>query len=444
MEVRSFGMTQTINVIDAICGAGKTSWAIQKINDSINENKKLAFGETLEREKFIYVTPFLNEVDRIKEATNIDFVEPEAINGHGTKMKHLQALIMTGKSIVTTHELFKKLDLDTLDVIEEAGYTLIMDEVANVLEQYEITKSDIDMLIGQGTIAVGDKGKVRWLDDDYKGKFSDMKILAESENLILQNGVAMFWTMNTRAFEAFDEVYILTYLFEGQTQCNYYKANDLKFKNFSVTNVNGRYGLIDYNPKEEPREELYNLLNIYEDSENNRKSPLNSNFGSREKLNDRQKRGQLSTTWFKKASNEDLIQLNNNLRNYFRTVVPTDNDKIFWTTIKDFAPVLKNAKCKFNKKGDRSKDNFVPINARATNNYADRTSMAYVYNRFVNPMERNFFSEYAIEVDEDLLAVSDLIQFLFRGCIRNGEQMNCYIPSERMRTLLKQWAEYEI
>lgn len=296
-------------------------------------------------------------MDRIKNATNIDFVEPEAIQGYGTKMKHFPALIMTGKSIVTTHELFKKLDLDTLDVIEEAGYTLIMDEVANVLEQYEITKSDIDMLIGQGTIAVGEKGKVRWLDDDYKGKFSDMKILAESDNLILQNGVAMFWTMNTRAFEAFEEVYILTYLFDGQTQCNYYKANDIKFKKFSVTNVNGRYELIEYNPKVEPRKKLYDLLNIYEDYKKGKSvSIMNSNFDSREKLTPIQKQYLLSSTWFDKASEKDIKQLSNNLLNYFRNQVSTENEQLFWTTIKDVAPKLKNAKCKYNKKGDRSND----------------------------------------------------------------------------------------
>jgi hypothetical protein len=444
ITTRNFGMTQTINVIDAICGAGKTSWAIQQINDSINKSKKLAFGESLEQEKFIYVTPFLNEVERIKEATNIDFVEPEAVKGYGTKMKHFRGLINAGKSIVTTHELFKKLDIATLDNIEEMGYTLIMDEMVNVLEQYDITKSDIGLLIDNGTIAIGKKGKVQWLDDEYKGKFSDMKILADSDNLILQNGVAMFWTMNTRAFEAFDEVYILTYMFEGQTQCNYYKANDIKFEMFSVHKAGERYELIEYDPTVEPRQKLYNLLNIYEDTDNGKGNPLNSNYDSRKQLNDRQKRGQLSTTWFRNATEDDLKQMNNNLRNYFRNVVPMENNKIFWTTIRDFAPALKNAKCKFNKKDDRSKDNFVPINARATNNYADRTSMAYVYNRFINPMERNFFKEYDVIVDEDKLAVSDLIQFLFRGCIRNDQSMNCYIPSERMRTLLKQWAEYEI
>ncbi|MFJ8263528.1 hypothetical protein ACIQ4I_16490 [Rummeliibacillus sp. NPDC094406] len=101
-------------------------------------------------------------------------------------------------------------------------------------------------------------------------------------------------------------------------------------------------------------------------------------------------------------------------------------------------------KCKFDKKGNREKDNFLPFNARATNNYGDRNAMAYVYNRFMNPNEKKFFTSRGVNVNEDLLAVSDLIQFIFRGCIRNGEPMNCYIPSERMRSLLKQWANFEV
>jgi hypothetical protein len=256
----------------------------------------------------------------------------------------------------------------------------------------------------------------------------------------------MFWTMNTRAFEAFDEVYVLTYMFDGQTQCRYYMANDIKFKKHSVKNNGGHYELIDYDPSIEPRKEVYEKLNIYLDDESNRKkSPLNSNYDSREKLTQQQRYYQLSSTWFRyTASPKDLKQLNNNLRNYFRQVEPTENEYIFWTTISDFAPKLKNAKCKWNKNNDRSSDNFVALNARATNSYGNCTSMAYVYNRFVNPLEKNFFREYVIEVDEDKLAVSDLIQFLFRGCIRNDEPMNCYIPAERMRTLLKRWANFEI
>lgn len=132
------------------------------------------------------------------------------------------------------------------------------------------------------------------------------------------------------------------------------------------------------------------------------------------------------------------------METFFRRQVNCKNNELFWTTKKDFAEDLKNSKCKINKKDDRTKDNYVALNARATNEYADRKATAYVYNRFMHPMEKKFFEIRGVKVDEDLLAVSDLVQFLFRGCIRKGEVMHCYIPSPRMRGLLIDWLNYKI
>ncbi|KQU22164.1 hypothetical protein ASG65_20840 [Bacillus sp. Leaf13] len=434
----------TIKVVDAICGAGKTSWAIQNINDS----EKVGFGNSEQYEKkYIYVTPFLKEVERVINSTKADFFQPEAQKGKGSKIEHFRMLVELGKSIVTTHELFKRLDLDTLDEIEAAGYILIMDEVANVLESINISQKEIGYLLDWGVIEVDELGKVTWLDDDYgldheDKRFRDIKIIAESENLYILQEKAMYWTMNVKSFESFDEVYILTYLFDAQEQKSYYKLHDVEYTKHSVQKVDERYELIEYNPAVEPRKELYDLLNIYEDYQNEggRPSVLNSNFV----VDGKQKRGTLSSNWFKNASEKDLKQLKNNSNNYLRNICPTHNDNVFWTTKKKYAPVLKNPKCKYNKKDDRTKDNFVSFNARATNNYADCTSMIYIYNRFMNPYDKQFFTTRNIDMNEDLLAVSDLIQFIFRGCIRKGEPMNCYIPAERMRTLLKRWADFEI
>ncbi len=84
----------------------------------------------------------------------------------------------------------------------------------------------------------------------------------------------------------------------------------------------------------------------------------------------------------------------------------------------------------------------MPCTIRATNDYAHCTAMAYMVNRFLNPVEKQFFLSHDIQVDEDTLALSELIQFMFRGSIRNGEKMACYIPSERQRDLLKKYLDY--
>ena len=43
-------------IVDAVCGAGKTTAVINMINESDEE------------QKYLYITPFLDEVKRIKES----------------------------------------------------------------------------------------------------------------------------------------------------------------------------------------------------------------------------------------------------------------------------------------------------------------------------------------------------------------------------------------
>lgn len=40
-----------------------------------------------------------------------------------------------------------------------------------------------------------------------------------------------------------------------------------------------------------------------------------------------------------------------------------------------------------------------------------------------------------------MYALSILIQWVFRSAIRNGKKIKIYIPSERMRYLLKEWIQ---
>ncbi|MCM2532131.1 hypothetical protein NDK43_06685 [Neobacillus pocheonensis] len=436
------GTNMKVKVIDAICGAGKTSYAIQMMNDST----KAGFGTDNESytsdKKFIYVTPFLSEVQRIKELTILEFFEPIASYKIGAKREHVQTLVEEGCNIVMSHELFALLHEDTLLDIKEQGYTLIMDEVANVLETSRIEKDDIRMLIETKKIEIQSDGQINWIDPLYKGQFNALKILSSKRNLFLHNGTILFWTMPIINFKSFEEVYILTYLFDGQIQRYYYDMYDVDYKKYSVRkNENGRYELTKYDKSLEPRNEIGQLLKIYEDYQKGKSvSRLNTSYLNK---NNRPERA-LSKSWFEKADEEQIEQLKKNLLTFFMTQAPTEVNELYWTTFKSHAPEIKNKKSKLNKKDDRSKDNFVPFNTRATNDYADKTAVAFVLNRFMNPNEKQFFSYRGIEVSEDLLAVSDLIQFLFRGCIRNGEPMNCYIPSARMRVLLKQWINFEI
>ena len=62
----------------------------------------------------------------------------------------------------------------------------------------------------------------------------------------------------------------------------------------------------------------------------------------------------------------------------------------------------------------------------------------------MHPIEKAFFEDNNVVVNEDLLALSDLIQWIFRGSIRNDTPMKIYIPAVRMRDLLYKFLNYEI
>jgi hypothetical protein len=69
--------------------------------------------------------------------------------------------------------------------------------------------------------------------------------------------------------------------------------------------------------------------------------------------------------------------------------------------------------------------------------------MVYIGNRYLNPAICNFFKDNGVVIDQDYWALSELLQWLWRGCIRNDKKMNLHIPSIRMRTLLINWLSNE-
>ena len=71
-----------IKIIDSPMGYGKTSYLIQMINESPKDDK------------FIYITPFLDEVNRItKECRSKHFLQPTNKNSEGTKLKSFKNLV---------------------------------------------------------------------------------------------------------------------------------------------------------------------------------------------------------------------------------------------------------------------------------------------------------------------------------------------------------------
>lgn len=80
-----------------------------------------------------------------------------------------------------------------------------------------------------------------------------------------------------------------------------------------------------------------------------------------------------------------------------------------------FALILHIVGC-HNKK-ERSEKGYarglVPCNARGTNEFKDKKSLAYLINFFMHPDIKQFVKHYPIEFDDDLCALSTLLQEIY-------------------------------
>ena len=388
-----------ITIIDAPCGYGKTSWAIEYMNDN-------------EFERFIYITPYLDEVSRIKNDVDRTFKEPNMKRGKGSKRNDFYNLLTNGEDIATTHSLFKGVDKNVKDEIKEKEYILILDEVMDVVEQINISKDDINILIERNIIKVNEEGKVYWIDDNYRGEFIKYKKSISNGDVYLHNGAMILWTFPCDIFNSFKEVYILTYMFKGQIQAYYYDLNKLKYEYKSVENIDNKYKLTSY--KKINGEKYKDLITIYNG-----------------KLNEVGKGNSLTKSWYMQASKKVAMRkLKDCTYNYFNNIINDKSDYNMWTTFKDY----KN-ECK----GNRYTKGFVECNVRATNEYKHKTNLAYLINRYYNPMIEQFFTQRKVSIDRDTYALSELIQWMFRSAIRENKPINIYIPSERMRRLLQEW-----
>jgi hypothetical protein len=62
-------------------------------------------------------------------------------------------------------------------------------------------------------------------------------------------------------------------------------------------------------------------------------------------------------------------------------------------------------------------------------------------NRFIDPNVGKFFAAKDIHVNEDEFALAEMLQWIWRSCIRDDQPIELYIPSRRMRELLQGWIE---
>lgn len=396
-----------LKIIDMPMGTGKTTGVINYMNNNPDN-------------KYMFITPFLDEVERIKNSCfQLDFKEP---NGKYSKLSDLKTLIADGKNIASTHALFSIVDSDTINLLHMSDYILILDEVLEIVEPLNISPSDIHMLINDNIINIDENGKVYSNSETYKGRFSRELNSIKNQNVYLINETLLLCIFNFNVFDCFENIFILTYLFDGSIMKSYFDMYNLKYDYYNIKNdeiLIGKYDDLSFRIKAKE------LINIYEGKLNN--------IGIKETV--------MCSNWYKSRKKKDEHRiLKNNIYNYFRNIVKSNSEKAMWSTLSGTRNIIRDY---FRPKsfGDTC---FVSCNARATNNYSNKRDLIYAVNVYINPFILKYFNMNYVKLDEDKYALSQMLQWIWRSAIRNGEEINLYIPSKRMRNLLKQYLNMEI
>ena len=391
----------TITVVDARMGRGKSSAAIRYMNRYKGAKR------------FLYITPYLNEVDRICEQCDFD----QSDSDYMSKSAELKTHIRHGKNVAATHSLFYLMDEETLELVRANHYSLIIDESIQVIERLNVTDKDFALIISQ-LADVGENGVVRWKDKEYDGRFCDYKELADAGSLRMIDS-ALLNVMNPDMLRSFDEVFMLTYLFDGQYQKAYLDFFGFDYRIIGVELDEDGYRFSNA-PDSPPPWDYRNLIHIVE-------TPAMNKVGDG--------KFSLSKNWFTRRGYDhpDIRALRNNLKKFFQGVPGGNHDSRLWTSFKDARDKLTD------RRTGRFRNNFLQVSARATNEFRNRTDIAYMANRFVDPNLLKFFSERDIEINSDHFALSEMLQWVWRSAIRDNKPINLYIPSSRMRELLIDW-----
>lgn len=410
-----------VTIIDAIMGSGKTSAAIEYIRSHPTD-------------RFLFITPYLAEAERIKNACpESKFIVPSnnILEYEFKKQNHFAHLLREGRNVALTHVLYEMSDDSILLAISEMQYTVIVDEVSDIfMEAYQYNDEDVDIFASSDYIFKDENTEtgITTLDVNkhkaYNGYvFRDAVSLMQSRRLVRitdgKNPHYYFWTLHKELFTCPKNAFVLTYMFEGSPFESFFKINKIDYSIGGVAKTeNGEY-CFTYSPAApDSLKDIAAKIHVFDNAK------LNS-IGHN--------RNALSATWFRNngISSDKMTTLRNNMYTFFMYYFKDKKvDRRLWATFKSGVGKLR---------GKGYWNSHIPFNSRATNDYRDKDTLAYCVNVFLNPSETIYFKSQGCPVDEDRYALSVMVQWLFRSAIRDGKEINVYVPSRRMRMLLVEW-----
>ena len=404
-----------ITIVDYPCGLGKTNTLLS----ILKEKSEL---------KVLVVVQTLSESDRIVSSLpegRIYAPEKQGPN-YSSKTAQLEQLVHQGVSIVITHSLYEKAGKIAIDG-GFGGYHVIIDEVPNAVS---VINSRLDYVsfkefyLDRGYFSIEKDGLVLATPEGAKEELRLKDALDEAlikkikSRMIYYDGKKNFIeVIPTALFTHTEKLIVLTFLSEGALFLRFLLKCEIEYEVLKSTNANKEFKQLALDNLT-----LHSIAALKTIS-----------FGYKRQ------------TEYSKSSKE-VKKIRNALKNIRqRDLCGLDlNSLIITCAKKNWYHCVKN---NYNEKkpGIFSTDsrmfkgaNWIPNTTRGTNNYSHCSHAIYLYEQNVNPILLNWLNANNKQFKTEF-ALTEMIQWIWRTRIRNGEPVDVYMPSGRMREILDQW-----
>lgn len=418
-----------VEILDSIMGSYKTTKILEWIDQHYTTDR------------FIYVSPLISEVGEggrlHKDLKYAKFHSPNT-DSSGTKSDDLLSMLEDGLNICCTHSLYLLMDKRHLDAIKKHEYILIIDEEIGVISDYNrYSDSDLDSLMNMNCIDRQDSdGMLLWVSDDPSFDKPNHKYYNLKRNIVSgviytakRSNRMVVTQLPVKLFTVAKRTIIITYMFEGNTLSCFLRLKGVEYTPFT-----------EVTPHKVDKKSIKKLINMYE---------IKSKWKELESF-------KLSNTWYsaksayKNSTTKDMKLIENFISSFARNTNCSYVD-LMYTFPKDKRFDNGNTK-RINPKSlidrERVDDDtgevvlekvWIATQTRATNLYSHKTHLVHAFNRYPNTKIQSYLQDYGFGIDQDVFAVSELVQWVWRSAIRKGEPITLCIVSPRMRKLFEIW-----
>lgn len=449
-----------IAVLDSCPGSGKTTAITSYLKDKDLNN-------------VIFVTPFLSEAEielPENKLKGMGYAHPKA--GYGGKVHNLNELIQWGDTstgnrlhrITCTHSAYTRLKPESYDQL--GNYTVVIDETLDVISSIDGAHQYTDFLLqGRGTVDQSNK-RFTFHEDNWFQQFKNAEIEQYNKTgratkdlmyEICQMGIRnqlyrysagkWFQMLPAELLTKAKRVIIMTHGFNNSFMHCWMKINGIvnSYIDTKQLGLLSEHILIT---------QLRNNINF-----------ISAPRKFRELSEERSYEVLSKSHWDELAETAKIAELGKSLDSLIKEKMKASKDNIIWTAPKKHRSTIEKSssklrgKIKLEKNFELENSDFIdnneldeqqnaihstwlPCNIKASNNFKHITNCLYAYSLNPPPDVLNLLTTGSGFEKNDILdtfKLNSLLQFIYRGSIRDNKPMNLCILPEHTERLLKDY-----